>query len=98
MPYLNSSLRKQLVGILPLDKNKVLPDGCHAVEDGKAIGHVTSTYFSPTLKRSIALGLIENGRSRIGSALEFESSLKETILARVVDPNFYDPDGTNQNG
>ena len=98
LPYLNSSVRKQLVGILTLDTKKVLPDGCHAVEDGKAIGHVTSTYFSPTLKRSIALALIENGRSRKGSALEFESSLKETVFAKVVDPNFYDPEGTNQNG
>ena len=98
LPYLNSSLRKQLVGILTLDKNKVLPDGCHAVEDGKAIGHITSTYFSPTLKRAIALGLIENGRSRKGSTLEFESSKKESIFAKIVEPNFYDPEGTKQDG
>ena len=98
LPYLNSGVRKQLVGILTLDSDKILPDGCHALEDGKAIGHVTSTYFSPTLKRSIALGLIENGRSRIGSALEFESSSKESIFAKLVDPSFYDPEGSKQNG
>ena len=98
LPHLNSGIRKQLVGILTLDKNKVLPDGCHAVEDGKAIGHVTSTYFSPTLKRSIALGLIENGRSRKGSTLEFEISSKESIFAKIVDPNFYDPEGAKQDG
>ena len=98
MSYLNSSLRKQLVGILTLDKNKVLPDGCHAVEDGKAIGHITSTYFSPTLKRAIALGLIEDGRSRKGSTLEFESSKKESIFAKIVEPNFYDPEGAKQDG
>ena len=98
LPYLNFETRKQLVGILTLDTNKVLPDGCHAVEDGNAIGHVTSTYFSPTLKRSIALGLIENGRSRKGSTLEFESSSTESIFAKIVDPNFYDPEGSKQNG
>ena len=98
LPHLNARVRKQLVGILTLDTDKVLPDGCHALEDGKAIGHVTSTYFSPTLKRSIALGLIENGRSRIGSALEFESSSKESIFAKLVDPSFYDMEGSKQNG
>ncbi|MDC3092482.1 2Fe-2S iron-sulfur cluster-binding protein [Paracoccaceae bacterium] len=98
LPHLNSSIRKQLVGILTLDTDKVLPDGCHAVEDGKAIGHVTSTYFSPTLKRSIALGLIESGRSRKGSTLEFEISSKESIFAKIVDPNFYDPEGAKQDG
>jgi sarcosine oxidase subunit alpha len=98
LPHLNARVRKQLVGILTLDTDKVLPDGCHALEDGKAIGHVTSTYFSPTLKRSIALGLIENGRSRIGSALEFETSSKESIFAKLVDPSFYDMEGSKQNG
>ena len=98
LPHLNSTVRKQLVVILTLDKDKVLPDGCHAVEDGKDIGNVTSTYFSPTLKRSIALGLIENGRSRKGSTLEFESSSKESTFAKIVGPNFYDPEGTKQDG
>ena len=98
LPFLNSSNRKQLVGVLTLDKNKVLPDGCHAVEDGSAIGHITSTYFSPTLKRSIALALIENGKGRMGSTLEFETSSKESIFAKIVEPAFYDPEGLKQNG
>ena len=89
---------KFIKGSFSLDKTKVLPDGCHAVEDGKAIGHVTSTYFSPTLKKAIALGLIENGRSRKGSTLEFEISSKESIFAKIVDPNFYDPEGAKQDG
>ena len=98
LPHLNSSVRKQLVGILTLDTKKVLPEGCHAVEDGKAIGHITSTYFSPTLKRSIALGLVENGRSRKGTTLEFEASSKQSIFANIVNPNFYDPEGVRQDG
>ena len=35
------------------------------------IGHVTSSYFSPTLDRSIAMALIENGRARMGETLSF---------------------------
>ena len=40
LPYLNFDTRKQLVGILTLDTNKVLPDGCHAVEDGLSLIHI----------------------------------------------------------
>ena len=35
------------------------------------IGQVTSTYYSPTLDRSIAMALIENGRARMGETLSF---------------------------
>ena len=73
--YLKQPGRKQLVGLLTDDPNFVLPDGAHAVKEVKpkppmqTIGHVTSTYFSPTLNRSIAMALIENGRARIGREL-----------------------------
>jgi sarcosine oxidase, subunit alpha len=95
--------RKQLVGLDCLDAGKALPDGAHAVEgrrrDGhaRAIGHVTSSYHSPTLGRPIALGLIANGRARMGSVLEFPISPRETIRARVVDPCFLDKEGSRQN-
>ena len=58
-----------LVGEAPLGQidDEVLPDGAHAVKrryehiEMETIGHVTSTYFSPTLGRSIAMGLIKEG-------------------------------------
>ena len=75
----------------------VLPDGAHAVEHGAMIGHVTSTYFSPTLGRSIAMGLVERGLSRDGEVLEFPVAKDKTIKARVVNPVFYDKDGERQN-
>ena len=66
-PFLQDANRKRLVGLLTEDPSDVLPDGAHAVEgtrtDGRpqTIGHVTSTYWSPTLKRSIAMALIRSG-------------------------------------
>ena len=96
LPFLNKKNRKQLVGILTLDEKFVLPDGCHAVEDGRPIGHVTSTYFSPTLSRSIALGLIEEGHSRVGSTIEFSVSKTESAFGKLVDPVFYDKEGKKQ--
>ena len=81
---------------MTLDEKFVLPDGCHAVEDGRPIGHVTSTYFSPTLSRSIALGLIEEGHSRVGSTIEFSVSKTESAFGKLVDPVFYDKEGKRQ--
>jgi sarcosine oxidase subunit alpha len=57
------------------------------------IGHVTSSYFSPTLGRSIALALIEDGLSRTGERLEFPVEGAPVIRAQIVDPVFYDKAG-----
>ncbi len=88
--------RKQLVGLYTLDSDYVLPDCCHAVEDGKIIGHVSSSYFSPTLGRSIAMALIKGGAGRMGQILNFVIDGKE-VQAKVVDPVFYDKEGARQN-
>src|SRR5207342_2724401 len=96
--YLKQPGRKQLVGLFTDDPNEVLPDGAHAVNEVKpkppmqTIGHVTSTYFSPTLNRSIAMALIENGRARMGETLRFPLEGK-TVSAKIVDPVFYDKEG-----
>ncbi|MBB5515267.1 sarcosine oxidase subunit alpha [Rubricella aquisinus] len=89
--------RKQLVGLETVEPSVVLPDGAHAVEHDRMIGHVTSTYFSPTLGRSIAMALIEGGLSRTGDMLEFPISDDKTIRAKIVSPVFYDPEGARQN-
>ncbi|WP_112321482.1 sarcosine oxidase subunit alpha family protein [Oceanibium sediminis] len=96
--------RKQLVGLETLEPRTVLPDGAHAVEGARLangmanmIGHVTSTHFSPTLGRSIAMALIKGGAGRMGEVLEFPVDKGVTIRARVVDPVFLDKDGERQN-
>jgi sarcosine oxidase subunit alpha len=95
--------RKKLVGILTEDPEIVLPDGAYAVDgiqnNGKirTIGHITSTYFSPTLGRSIAMALIEGGLDRVEEIVDFSVDHATVIRARVVDPVFYDPEGEKQN-
>lgn len=96
--FLSGSGRKQLVGLATEDPKKVLPDGAHAVdkvESGpmKTIGHVTSTYWSPTIERSIAMALIDDGLSRDGEVLSFPVEGGEVIKAKVVSPVFFDPEG-----
>jgi sarcosine oxidase subunit alpha len=100
--FLKRSDRKQLVGLLTEDPNDVLPDGAHAVRELKdkppmqTIGHVTSSYFSPTLQRSIAMALIEDGRALVGQTLAFPLEGK-VMKAKIVDPVFYDKEGARLN-
>lgn len=100
--FLRSAGRKQLVGLLTEDPKEVLPDGAYAVRAVKdkppmeMIGQVTSTYYSPTLDRSIAMALIENGRSRMGETLSFPLEGK-VVRAKITNPVFYDKEGNRQN-
>ncbi|MEM0924112.1 MAG: glycine cleavage T C-terminal barrel domain-containing protein, partial [Pseudomonadota bacterium] len=94
--------RKQLVGLLTENPREVIPDGAHAVDEITAppmrtIGHVTSTYFSPTLGHSIAMALIEGGSDRMGETLTFPLEGDKVMKARVVDPVFLDKEGARQN-
>src|SRR3546814_4358089 len=67
--------RKQLVGLLTQDPKVVLEEGAQIVDDPgqplpmKMIGHVTSSYWSEALGRSIALAIVEGGRAREGQSL-----------------------------
>ncbi len=95
--------RWKLVGLETLN-GEVLPEGAYAVGDGvnangqkKVQGRVTSTYLSPTLGRGIALGLIERGPYRMGETFIFPDGKGGTILAKIVSPVFYDPEGAKQN-
>jgi sarcosine oxidase subunit alpha len=101
-PYLAASGRKQLVGLLTEDPAEVLPDGAYAVaavEDAPPmdmIGQVTSSYWSPTLERSIAMALIKDGRNRMGETLSFPLAGGKVVRATVVDHVFYDSQGARQ--
>ena len=95
--------RWKLVGLETLD-GSVLPHGALAVRPGKnankqAIteGRVTSTYYSATLGRGIAMGLVERGPERIGEELSFAGTGAARITARIVDPVLYDKEGEKQN-
>ena len=54
------------------------------------VGHVTSSYYSPNLGRSIALGLVRGGINKKGYKL-FAPQLKKTIEVEVTSPVFIDP-------
>ena len=91
--------RPQFVG-LSVDGARPLPTGAHAVEmragRRRSIGFVTSSYFSPTLGRPIALGLVERGLSRLGETIELYH-LGQTLRATLSPPCVFDPEGKRLN-
>ncbi|WP_426033571.1 sarcosine oxidase subunit alpha family protein [Cypionkella sp. TWP1-2-1b2] len=101
--YLASHDRWKLAGFETLD-GSVIQDGAYIPSPGKNAngqgntqGRVTSTYFSPTLKKGIAMGLIKGGMERLGDVVEFTTITGGVVKARVVDPVFYDKDGEKNN-
>ncbi len=102
--HMTDSARWKLVGLETLD-GSVIPDGAYAVGVGQnangqrnTIGRVTSSYFSPTLGRGIAMGLVEHGPDRIGETIDFPTidGTGTVIKAKIVDPVFYDKAGEKQ--
>jgi sarcosine oxidase subunit alpha len=95
--------RKQLVGLLTEDKGVLLEEGAQVVVDARKpipvpmIGHVTSSYFSTALERTIALAMIAGGRGRIGEKL-YVAMPKGAIAVKVVNPVFLDPEGKRLDG
>ena len=95
--------RKQLVGLLTDDPDQVLPEGGHVVNTpGRQRplpmrGHVTSSYFSPVLGRSIALAMVAGGRAALGERL-YVATLDDDrwLPARSCRPVFYDPQRARQ--
>ena len=102
-PDLVNGGRKQLVGFLTKDENKVLEEGAQIVADPrqpipmKMIGHVTSSYWSENCGRSIAMALIEDGRARMGETL-YVPMPEGVIEAVVTKPVFFDEKGERING
>ena len=95
--------RKQLVGLLARDPQCVLPEGGQILQAetrapmAPMSGHVTSSYMSPVLGRSIALALLKDGQSRMDEELVVATADGRFMPARVCGTVFYDPEGARQN-
>jgi sarcosine oxidase subunit alpha len=98
LPELARSGRRQLVGLLTGDATTQLEEGAQITAAPNppagtpALGYVTSSYWSEALGRPIALGLVQNGRIRIGSRL-YVDVFGAGAAVDVVAPVFFDPAG-----
>jgi sarcosine oxidase subunit alpha len=95
--------RKQLVGLLPVDRDALLPEGSQLVaEPGAAppvpmLGHVTSSYRSAALGRTFALALVKGGSERMGELVHAPLA-SPPISAEIVPACLYDPEGARRDG
>ena len=94
--------RKQLVGLLTDDPNEILEEGAQLIKDENKnpvdmLGHVTSSYFSPTLKKSIALAILKEGKKLKGQKL-LVPMIDKTIKVTVSDTIFLDKENERING
>lgn len=79
--------KRKLVGFELLDKG-IGRHGYKVLKDGKEIGHVTTGYMSPTLKKSIGFALIESDYAALGNEIEIEVRNK-FLKASIVNKKFY---------
>jgi sarcosine oxidase subunit alpha len=102
-PSMSAPDRKQLVGLFTADPQVVLDEGSQIMQGPgqqppvRPIGHVTSSYDSAVLGKSIALALLSGGRARMGETLYVPTGSGD-IAVKVTSPVFYDPEGARLNG
>lgn len=63
-------------------------------KDGTQVGKATSSTWSPSLKKMIALATVNRPHTRVGSQLEFEITVeakRHRVRARVVKTPFFNP-------
>ena len=76
------------------DPKVVLEEGAQIVSElnknpVEMLGHVTSSYFSPNLNKSIALAVVRGGKDMMGKKL-FIPMVDKTINVTVSNPVFFD--------
>ena len=86
--------RKQLVGLVTDNPKEVLEEGAQIVSElnqnpVKMLGHVTSSYYSPNLNKSIAFAAVRGGKDMMGKKL-FVPMEGRAINVTVTNPVFFD--------
>ena len=82
----------------------MLPEGAHLVERVEPqppmtmLGHVSSSYYSPNVGRSIALALVKGGLAKKGEKVTAPLLDGRKIRCTIVDPVFFDPEGDRLRG
>jgi sarcosine oxidase subunit alpha len=87
--------RKQLVGLLTDDPEFTAMEGAHLIGTPEEpappvpmLGHVTSSYLSPNLGRSIALALVKSGGQRMGETVYVSRRDDRPMPAKIVETDF----------
>jgi aminomethyltransferase len=87
MKQKSEGANRVLVGLNLLDRG-IIRENFKIFKDGSLIGYVTSGGYSPTLKKTIGLGLVNNEHREIGTEIEIEIRGKQ-LKGIIVPTPFY---------
>ena len=92
--------REKIVGVVPLDRKTMIPEGSHLVKDDKAslpnpkLGHISASCWSIEYNNPFSLAIVNDGKKRIGEKLYALSPLKDKKIAvEIVSSHYVDPKG-----
>ena len=92
--------REKIVGVVPLDKKTMIPEGSHLVVDSNAslpnpkLGHISASCWSVEYNNPFSLAILKDGKKRIGDKLFAVSPLKNlNIAVEIVSSHYVDPKG-----
>lgn len=97
--FLNPN-REKIVGVVPLDKKSMIPEGSHLVSDSNAslpnskLGHISASCWSVEYNNPFSLAILKDGKKKIGEKLYAVSPLKnKNIEVEIVSSHYVDPKG-----
>ena len=92
--------REKIVGVVPLDKKSMIPEGSHLVRDSNAslpnpkLGHISASCWSVEYNNPFSLAILQDGKKRIGEKLFALSPLKnKNIEVEIVSSHHVDSKG-----
>ncbi|MGM0380292.1 MAG: glycine cleavage system aminomethyltransferase GcvT [Bacillota bacterium] len=83
----DNGVEKKLVG-LEITKGGIARQGYKVYKNDKEVGIVTTGYLSPSLKKKVALALVDTKYSELGQDLEVKNK-RRFYKAKVVKKKFY---------
>jgi len=92
--------RQKIVGVIPIDKKTMIPEGSHLVKEANAslpnpkLGHVSASCWSVEYNNPFSLAILQDGKKRIGEKLYAVSPLKnKNIAVEIVSSHYVDSKG-----
>ena len=87
--------RQKIVGVIPIDKKTMIPEGSHLVKEANAslpnpkLGHVSASCWSVEYNNPFSLAILQDGKKRIGEKLYAVSPLKNKNIAVEIVSSHY---------
>ncbi len=92
--------REKIVGVIPLDKKTMIPEGSHLVLNKNAslpnpkLGHISASCWSVEYNNPFSLAILKDGKKKIGEKLYALSPLKnKSIEVEIVSSHYVDSKG-----